>query len=200
MGLFQSGQFPYTDLQNLNIDWLLETVKSNAEKIKTLERELGGYISTAKEYTDKKIAETVSQFNAEIAKVRAENSSAILALTQYFNSEVDRVEALIDALEANTDAKIDAVNARTDALIEENNGYIFKTIGTQLGQLLVVNFFTGEQITVQNMLDLLASFHLDSAISYTQFAAKNINYTAFAALNMTYIDLVNKGNTLIPQN
>lgn len=200
MGLFQSGQFPYTDLQNLNIGWLLETVKTNAGKIEALEQELSGYISTAKEYTDKKIAETVSQFNAEIAKVRAENSAAILALTQYVNSEVDRVEALVDALEANTDAKIDAVNARTDALIEENNEYIFKTIGAQLGQLLVVNFFTGEQITVQNMFDLLASFHLVSAISYTQLAAKNINYTAFAALNITYIDLVNRGNILIPQN
>lgn len=33
MGLFQSGQFPYTDLQNLNLDWILQKIKEQQSQI-----------------------------------------------------------------------------------------------------------------------------------------------------------------------
>lgn len=33
MGLFQSGQFPYTDLQNLNMDWILQKIKEQQSQI-----------------------------------------------------------------------------------------------------------------------------------------------------------------------
>lgn len=33
MGLFQSGQFPYTDLQNLNLDWILRKIKEQQSEI-----------------------------------------------------------------------------------------------------------------------------------------------------------------------
>lgn len=33
MGFFQSGQFPYTDLQNLNLDWVLGIYQKLENKI-----------------------------------------------------------------------------------------------------------------------------------------------------------------------
>ena len=64
----------------------------------------------------------------------------------------------------------------------------------------VINYFTGEKITVQNMFDTLAQLHIQNPMTYDIYANKNISYSALSLLKIDYTELVMKGNELIPQN
>ena len=64
----------------------------------------------------------------------------------------------------------------------------------------VINFFTGEMVTVQNMFDTLAQLHIQNPMTYDIYANKNISYSALSLLKIDYTELVMKGNELIPQN
>ena len=67
-----------------------------------------------------------------------------------------------------------------------------------LSSLLVINFFTGQKVTIQSMFDTLAKLHIQDPLTYTDYAEKNITNTNLSLLNITYTDLVLKGKQLIP--
>lgn len=70
-------------------------------------------------------------------------------------------------------------------------------VGKGVVNVRILNYFTGERVTVQEMFDTLAQLHLENPISYTELAAAGITYTALAALNMTYTELAVKGKSFI---
>ena len=63
---------------------------------------------------------------------------------------------------------------------------------------MVINYITGDTMTVQEMFDYLCTFHLTNPLTYTQLALKAIDYSSLAALNLTYSDIIVNGNILIP--
>ena len=82
-------------------------------------------------------------------------------------------------------------------IIQENNDYILSHITEELGQITVINYFNGQEIALQDMLDILASYHLADPLTYTLLASKNKTYTELAAYNMTYSQYINSGNAII---
>ena len=76
--------------------------------------------------------------------------------------------------------------------------YLIKKLSETLGSLLVINFFTGEKITIQTMFDTLAKLHIQDPLTYTGYAEKNITNENLSLLNITYTDLVLRGEQLIP--
>ena len=89
------------------------------------------------------------------------------------------------------------INATIDVKIENNNEYILSHLEDELAKIKVINYFTGEKVTVQAMFNYLSELHLENPITYTELAAAEITYTDFAALNMTYTELAVKGNSFI---
>ena len=63
-------------------------------------------------------------------------------------------------------------------------------------QIKVINYFTGEQVSIQDMFNYLAGLHLTDAIDYDTMALRAKTYTEFANMNMTYTNLAMHGNTL----
>ena len=87
----------------------------------------------------------------------------------------------------------------TDLAINSNNEYILKQIESQLIGIKVINFFTGQKVTIQQMFDTLAQYHLEDPMTYNQYAGKEVTYTQLAALSITYSQLINNGNNLVHQ-
>ena len=187
-------EYPYTDPNRYNADWLLN-------KMKELEGRLDGILEEAlqltKEYVDTRLAE----YQAQIVQIRKEIqavSDRTDEISEEMVQQVVRLEGLISDAERKAENLFIISNNRTDLQIERNNEYIFREIEDNiLANITVINYFTGANVSVQDMFDYLASLHLENAITYNGLRDKNLTYTALIAKNITYTELVKNGGTLL---
>lgn len=187
-------EYPYTDPNRYNDDWLLN-------KIKELEGRLDGIVeetlALTKTYVDNRLATYQSQIES-IKQEIAEVSQRTNTLSVHVAEEVFRLESKILDAERKAESLFIIANNRTDLQIERNNEYIFREIEDNvLGNITVINYFTGEHMTVQDMFNYLASLHLQNAITYNGLRDKNLTYTELVAKSITYTELVKNGATLL---
>ena len=187
-------EYPYTDPNRYNADWLLN-------KMKELEGRLDGIVeetlALTKTYVDNRLETYQSQIN-NIRREIAEISQRTDTLSEHVANEVLRLEYKIREAERKAESLFIIANNRTDLLIEQNNEYIFREIEDNLlSNITVINYFTGERVTVQDMFNYLASLHLQNAITYNGLRDKNITYTELVAKSITYTELVKNGGTLL---
>lgn len=157
-------------------------------------------VEQSKLYTDSKFNELIDDVNQAVAEVNAVKNdlsqdyqnfiTVVNAQLTVFNNEIRKLD---DRLEIG----LIGANAYTNFAISQNNDYLLAEVSKGLSNVKVVNYFTGQRVSVQEMFDYLAQFHLDNAISYTQLIAREKTYTQLADLNITYTELALNGYTLI---
>ena len=187
-------EYPYTDPNRYNADWLLN-------KMKELDGRLDGIVEETlkltKEYVDDRLInyqEQISEIQRDIKVLYDKDAE----LNTEMIREVMRLEELISLAERKAETLFIIANDRTDLQIKRNNEYIFREIEDNiLGNITVINYFTGERVTVQDMFDYLASLHLQNAITYNGLRDKNLTYTELVAKSITYTELVKNGGTLL---
>ena len=187
-------EYPYTDPNRYNDDWLLN-------KMKELEGRLDGIVeetlALTKTYVDNRLVTYQTQINDIIREIE-ELSQRTDTLSAHVAAEVLRLEAKILDAERKAESLFIIANNRTDLMIERNNEYIFREIEDNiLANITVINYFTGERVTVQSMFNYLASLHLQNAITYNGLRDKNLTYTELIAKSITYTELVKNGETLL---
>lgn len=183
-------EYPYTDPNRYNADWLIN-------KMKELEARLDGILEEALKLTKEYVDTRLSEYQAQIAQIRKE-IQAVSDRTDELSAEmvqqVMRLEGLISDAEREAESLFIIANNRTDLQIEQNNEYIFREIEDNiLANITVINYFTGEKTTVQDMFDYLASLHLENAITYNGLRDKNLTYNELIAKRITYTELVKNG-------
>lgn len=187
-------EYPYTDPNRYNSDWLIN-------KMKELERRLGGILEEALKLTKEYVDIRLSEYQAQIVQIRNEIeavSDRTDEISEELLQQVTRLEGLISDAERKAESLFIISNNRTDLQIERNNEYIFREIEDNiLANITVINYFTGENVTVQDMFDYLASLHLENAITYNGLRDKNLTYDQFISKHITYTELVKNGNTLL---
>ena len=187
-------EYPYTDPNRYNADWLLN-------KMKELEGRLDGILEEALELTKEYVDTRLSDYQAQILQIRNEIqavSDRTYALSEDLVEQVARLEGLISDAERKAESLFIIANNRMDLKIERNNEYIFREIEDNiLSNITVINYFTGEHVSVQDMFDYLASLHLQNAITYDGLREKNLTYTELVSKSITYTELVKNGGTLL---
>lgn len=187
-------EYPYTDPNRYNDDWLLN-------KMKELEGRLDGIVEETLALTKTYVDNRLKTYQSQIDSIRleiADVSQKTDTLSAHVAEEVLRLEAKILEAERQAESLFIIANNRTDLQIERNNEYIFREIEDNiLSNITVINYFTGERVTVQNMFDYLASLHLQNAITYNGLRDKNLTYTELSAKSITYTELVKNGGTLL---
>ena len=187
-------EYPYTDPNRYNADWLLN-------KMKELEGRIDGILEEALKLTKEYVDIRLSEYQAQIVQIRKEIqavSDQTDEISEEMLQQVARLEGLISDAERKAENLFIISNNRTDLQIERNNEYIFREIEDNiLANITVINYFTGEKVTVQDMFDYLANFHLENAITYNGLRDKNLTYTEFIAKHITYTELVKNGATLL---
>lgn len=167
-------------------------------------------LEEAEAYTDAKIAEGLAGINEKINEVNAlidEINENYDAFVNYVNDEFDdfereinqQIDMINDAmtlLENRLEGELTNQYNQLVLMIQQNNEYLLNEMGRFLNQIKVINYFTGEEVTIQEMFDYLARLHLTDSITYTQMAQRAKTYTQLANLNITYTNLVLHGNTL----
>ena len=201
-------KYPTQNGEMINLDWIISEVKRLNQNMDELEeRVLAAALAATKEYVDEQMAGIRSDFNDlsdEVASLRIYFDQKVSQLEGNYNTfvvavrnELNTMTRRIEEFEQTVQNEIIAVNALTDLKIEANNEYILDKVAEGVVNVRVLNYFTGELVTVQSMFDTLAQLHLDNPITYTELASAGIDYTALAALNMTYTELAIKGKSFI---
>ena len=207
-GPFQHG-WPYSNFHDLNLDWILQKIREYEARLDGIVEEA---VAQANAYTDQQIAQFRTEFDELVVQVEQEVKNmlstvdnAIDRLTQEqqefietATTQINAINERVDALEESISASIDGMRAYTNQAIRDNNEMLFDYIESELIDVHVVDYFTGQEVTIQDMFDKLAQFHLQNPLTYTQFAGKEITYAALSELNATYAALISSAGGLIP--
>lgn len=201
--------WPYSNFHDLNLDWILQKIKEYEGRLDGIVEEA---VARANTYTDQQIAQFRIDFNHLVAQVEQEVAdmlstvdNAIDRLTkeqqdfiETATTQINAINERLNALEESISASVDGMRAYTNQAILNNNQMLFDYIESALIDVHVVDYFTGQKVTIQEMFDKLAQFHLQSPLTYKQFAGKEITYTALSELNATYADIISNAGGLIP--
>ena len=187
-------EYPYTDPNRYNDDWLLN-------KMKELEGRLDGIVEETLAITKTYVDNRLETYQSQIDSIRqeiADISQKTDTLSVHVADEVLRLEAKILEAERQAESLFIIANNRTDLKIEQNNEYIFREIEDNiLTNIRVINYFTGARVSVQDMFNYLASLHLQNALTYNGLRDKNLTYTELIAKSITYTELVKNGGTIL---
>lgn len=191
------SEYPYTDIHELNLDWILGKMRELEELVANIKEDI---LAEANAYTDAKalilqgnidaLANNVEAFKIEINdKIDTLNAETIARLNKLDQDVID--------LYTYIDNQIVIANARTDQAILNAKEDIYEHLAEELAKIKVINYFTGDLISVQEMFNYLASLHATDGITYNQINGRGKTYAELAALNASYTDIVMHGNTII---
>ncbi len=157
-------------------------------------------LGQANAYTDAKVAgfqiqvdQIIAEFNRIVAEIEADNTE----FKQEVNDKIDELEREVDYFNQALIATTEAINNRTDIAIAQNNESLLAQMRTYLANILVVNFITGEEMSIQDMFDFLCKYHLEDALTYTELGTKNCTYSTLINYLMTYQQLISNGGAII---
>lgn len=195
-----TNDFPYTDFHELNLDWVLNKIKEFQERIDSFEDTV---LKKANDYTDseilklsQKISEEFVNFTKEITDKISNIESNYEEFVNYVNNRITLMENELVKMNDYIQTILKQANEYTQQAIINNNAYIISETTKALSTVKVINYFTGERVSIQEMFDYLCQFHLENAINYAVMASREKTYTEFNNLSMTYTDLALNGGTL----
>lgn len=194
-------KYPYTDIHEMNLDYVLKQLEIFRTELATLEDKVYNRVMEQIQPQIDVILSTVTQLVNSFENFKTEIRNEQYAFEDRINNEisdldrrflqlVNTVNSLIAEAKLYSDIQND--NLYNRIVDDINNGVI------GIGSVKVINYITGETMTVQQMFDYLCMFHLTNPLTYTQLALKSIDYSSLAALNLTYTDIIVNGNVLIP--
>lgn len=200
--------FPYTDNHELNLSWVINKVQELNINLDTLEERVKqASIEASKEYVDSRLEEVFAEFNElsqEVADLRQYFDTQVANLQNNYNSFVNSVQQQIVLLtqrindfDQTIKNDIIGVNALTDLKIQQNNAYILDEVAKGVVNVRVINFFTGERVTVQTMFDYLCGLHATDTPTVQEMIDASKTVGELIALSHTVGDWVRYGKQYI---
>lgn len=189
-------EYPYTNFHELNADFLLKRLDSIEKSIERIKEDIEGEVMEFVAEAIKPYETTLNNLITQVNNLDNQVKTTLEAYDAIITAFQISVNNQLNAIRADLVNSINAVNALTDTKIEQNNIYLINEIMQNIGSVFtVLDPFTGETVTIQQMVDTLAAFHITDGIDYATMAARALTYAQFNALNLTYSQLLLHGNT-----
>lgn len=187
------NQYPYTNYHELNLDYILK-------QLKELEKSISAILENAEKYTDE-VADNLKQIISDLnIKIDSNYSATIKYIDDKDNilkSGIDELKTELSKLSDNINSLYIESNKYTDEAILKNNEYIIKEVSKGLEFIKVLNYFTGQYESVQDMFNFLAYLHTQEAISYEELESLNVSYDEIIEKDFDYTDFATKGKEIL---
>lgn len=190
-------QFPYANFHDLNLDWVLKEVKRVSEAVDKWSTEV---LDAAKAYTDEKVAAEAERSNQANLELKQSVETAIRDFQNVVNGALTGFQEQLKQQDAEIDANLVAARGYTNAQIAQNNEFLMEEISKGLIDLKVLNLFTGQYVTVQEMFDYLSAFHLTGAISVAQIGNAQRTVNTVVGYKASCTDIVVNGYQIFYPN
>lgn len=189
------NKFPFTNLHELNLDWILTQIQAISQKVDDLE-------NASNAYTDEQIKKVKAELLADMDALHDTLNKEFAALSKEFASVQASLKKDLEDMQYQLDAGLSSITPRINQAIKEYDTYIKAYINSQLIDVQVINYFTGEKVSLQTMFDTLAMFHVTNSLTYEQLAARGYTYQEMIDIckreNRTYGDIVMNAATIFP--
>lgn len=201
-----------TPLPYWNFNPVLPTVFDDSlsylEMVSKLYKKLEEVIAEVNEIDQDAIQQALDDMRAEIAKFETQIQKQYNALDEKYQKLYEELNTSILELADTTAASLEELDTKIynlgeslkdimDLKIEENNEYIFESIASEIIGIKVLNYFTGEKVTVQEMFDYLAQLHAANGITVTELITRQKTVDELIALKFTYTQLAQNGKNII---
>lgn len=181
---------------------------SYLEMVSKLYKKLEEVIAEVNEIDQEAIQQALDDMRAEIAKFETQIQKQYNELDGKYQALYEELNTSILELADTTAASLEELDTKIynlgeslkdimDLKIEENNEYIFESIASEIIGIKVLNYFTGEKVTVQEMFDYLAQLHATDGITVTELITRQKTVNELIALNFTYEQLAKNGKNII---
>ena len=209
MGLFEN--FPYTNFHELNLDWVIKTMKALDEKVDSIEDRI---YNKSKAYTDEQISILRNEFNsledefivfkADVNKMFADYTARQdKAFTDYkalVDAQIDLLEQEIRDAKAELKTLLAQANSYTDASMQMLLLQIPPIISDQIRTSLVYNLLTGKYVTIQAMFDYLCMFHAPDSLTCGDMFTKNNTCAQISLYNKTCMEFTTSAKNFVVQH
>lgn len=186
-------KFPYTNFQELNLDWILSKMKELEENID----EINSWKETFSAQINSQISDLINQVNTEFNQLKTD-------IAKEFTDYRTETDAKFEAQRAETDRQFasltDAVNARLTAFdgriadIESKLSDIENNLPTLVH---VTNPFTGMSDSIQNVINALADTQRSDALTASEYDALAKTAAGYDAYKITAVNYDFKGKSLL---
>lgn len=180
--------FPHTRNYDSDLGFLIE-------KYKELKTTYNNFVS--KDEFNK----TISNLQQELEK---ELNDTVSELEKNYNVFVDTVNnsiILMNGKIIDLNKKIDdfyiSANAYTDTKISQNNEILIEELSKSVQHYTVINYFTGEKFSIQDMFDYLAQLHIENYLILNELLDKNKTLNELYNLKLTLTQVLVNGKILI---
>lgn len=186
---FPFENWPYTDLHNLNLDWVLKTMK---ETVDAVTKAIGGFDALREEV--EKNSKDISTLQSGLVTV-AERVTDLETCCQMVLSRLNNIDVELVTIHGDIAAAEIANKAYTDAEIA--------TIKSQLANgelLLVFDPTTGIKGDVQTALDSVAGLIRIDALTAGEYDALELTAEEYDAAGLTAYQYDYQGKLLLHKN
>ena len=174
-------KFPYTNFQELNLDWILTKVR----EIQTDIDEINAWKETFSAQINSQISDLINQVNTEFNQLKTDIAKDF---TDYRNETDAKFEAQREETDKQFASLTDAVNARLTAFdgriadIESKLHDIENNLPTLVH---VTNPFTGMSDSIQNVINALADTQRTDALTASAYDALAKTASGYDAYKIT---------------
>ena len=193
-------EYPYTNLSETNLDYVLKQIKLFREELDNIEDRVYNKVMEQVQPQIDDIRNEVNTLSANFENFKTEVRNEIRTFEDAVNAQIADLDRRFLQLINTVNALVNDAKLYSDIQNENLYTRIADDIGSgkiAVGQAKVINYITGETMTPQQMFDYLCMFHLTNPLTYTQAALKGKTYNEVIALNLTYTDIIVNGNVLI---
>lgn len=195
------NQFPYSDAHELNLDWIINAVKTLSAHVDSLQEEFEKVEVMTKEEIESMINLAI---DTDVYPQMAEMKNQITQEYQaYIQARIDDLTSYIDSIESDLRIYIDSQDAHYNELSRsyadhaesESKAYTDDKI---LNVTMMVNPITGEYDDVRNVVtDIVDYFHSENTLTAAEYDALNLTAQAYDSYQLTAFDYDFNGKTIL---
>lgn len=153
-------------------------------------------LSEANAYTDSQIADSIEQYDAALEAFKSAYNLFVVNVENTLTGFQNQMTANF----SKQDAEIAGTRAYTDVKIAQNNVWLLDQISDTLISVRVLNPFTGERVSIQDMIDYLSSLHMTDAAKVNEIVTYNRTVAKVISYNATCTQMVNNGRNIFAQD